>query len=56
MGKAVKFVRCNDAEENKLLQQHANKKWMLNIQFEIMSRATTQRNHHAELGFKAIHS
>jgi hypothetical protein len=54
-GKAVKFIRCDNAGENKLLQSRAQSKdWKLGIEFEFTGRDTPQRNHLAELGFALL--
>jgi len=53
--KPVKHVRCDNAGENKLLQQRCNSKdWKLDIDFEYTARNTPQQNHLAELGFAVI--
>ena len=54
-GKAVKYVRLDNAGENKLLQQRATSEaWKLNIKFEFTARDTPQQNHLAELSFASI--
>ena len=54
-GKPVKFIRCDNAGENKEFEKIANgHKWKLNLSFEYTGRATPQRNHLAELGFAII--
>ena len=54
-GKEVKIVRCDDAGENKKLEETANgKEWQLNIKFEYTGRSTPQRNHLAELAFATL--
>jgi hypothetical protein len=54
-GKTVKFVRCDNAGENKSLEKRANgAEWKLNIQFEYTPRDTPQHNHLAELAFASI--
>jgi hypothetical protein len=54
-GKIVKFVRCDNAGENKTLEKRANSvEWKLNIQFEYTPRDTPQHNHLAELAFASI--
>ena len=40
----MKYVHCNDVEENKLLQKQANEVWKLNITFEFTAQATPQHN------------
>ena len=54
-GNPVKFIRCDNAGENKTLQKRANSAdWKLNISFEFTPRDTPQHNHLAELGFASI--
>jgi len=54
-GLVVKKVRCNNAGENKKLQERAGSKdWKLNIEFEYTARDTPQQNHLVELGFAVI--
>ncbi len=54
-GNPVKFIRCDNAGENKSLQKRANGvDWKLNIHFEYTPRDTPQHNHLAELGFASI--
>ena len=54
-GKPVKYLRCNNAGENKLLQKTCNgKDWKLDIEFEYTTRNTPQQNHLVELGFAVI--
>jgi hypothetical protein len=56
-GKAVKFVRLDNAGENKALQKRCeSESWKLNIDFEYTARDTPQQNHLAELGFSIIAS
>jgi hypothetical protein len=51
----VKYIRCDNAGENKTLQKRANGvDWKLNIEFEFTPRDTPQHNHLAELGFASI--
>jgi hypothetical protein len=43
--KLVKYVRCDNAGENKLLEQRANSvSWKLNLEFEYTARNTPQQN------------
>ena len=54
-GKVVKYIRLDDAGENKALQARAQSEaWKLNIEFEFTGRDTPQRNHLAELGFAIL--
>jgi hypothetical protein len=54
-GHPVKYVRCDNAGENKTLQKRANgSDWKLNIVFEFTPRDTPQHNHLAELGLASI--
>ncbi len=54
-GKTVKFIRCDNAGENRTLEKRANGvEWKLNIQFEYTPRDTPQHNHLAELAFASI--
>ena len=54
-GKSVKFVRCDNAGENRTLEKRANGvDWKLNIQFEYTPRDTPQHNHLAELAFASL--
>ena len=54
-GMAVKYIRLDDAGENKSLQQRAlSEAWKLDIEFEFTGRDTPQRNHLAELGFAIL--
>ena len=54
-GLTVKFIRCDNAGENKLLEERANgASWKINIQFEYTARSTPQQNHLAELAFSTI--
>lgn len=54
-GKTVKFIRCDNAGENRTLENRANGvDWKLNIQFEYTPRDTPQHNHLAELAFASI--
>jgi hypothetical protein len=51
----VKYIRCDNAGENKTLQKRANGvDWKLNIEFEFTPRDTPQHNHLAELRFASI--
>jgi len=54
-GHPVKFVRCDNAGENQLLEKRCKSKdWKLNINFEYTARNTPQQNHLAELGLAII--
>jgi hypothetical protein len=54
-GKIVKYIRCDNAGENRTLEKRANGvEWKLNIQFEYTPRDTPQHNHLAELAFASI--
>jgi hypothetical protein len=56
-GNPVKFIRCDNAGENKTLQKRANSSaWKLNIEFEFTPRDTPQHNHLAELALASIAS
>eukprot|EP00957_Ditylum_brightwellii_P083009 6310680-Ditylum_brightwellii.AAC.1 len=51
----VKFVRCNNAGENKTLEKRSQSKdWRMNPEFEYTARATPQQNHLAELAFATL--
>jgi hypothetical protein len=51
----VKYVRCDNAGENRSLQKRANSAdWKLNIKFEFTPRDTPQHNHLAELGLASV--
>jgi hypothetical protein len=54
-GKPVKYLRLDNAGENKKLQERSDSSdWKLNIEFEYTARDTPQQNHLAELGFAII--
>ena len=54
-GNKVKYIRCDNAGENKSLQKRANGvDWKLNIEFEYTPRDTPQHNHLAELALASI--
>ena len=54
-GKQVKFMRLDNAGENKMLQKRSDSAdWKLNITFEFTARDTPQQNHLAELGFAVL--
>ena len=54
-GIVVKFIRCDNAGENKSLQKHLQSAdWKLNVNFEFAARDTPQQNHLAELGFTVL--
>jgi len=51
----VKYIRCDNAGENKTLQKRSESKdWKMNLQFEYTARNTPQQNHLAELGFAVL--
>mmetsp|Transcript_18815 Transcript_18815/g.23344 ORF Transcript_18815/g.23344 Transcript_18815/m.23344 type:complete len:1201 (+) Transcript_18815:436-4038(+) len=51
----VKFIRLDNAGENKLLQQRSESTdWKLDVKFEYTARNTPQQNHYAELGFAVL--
>eukprot|EP00957_Ditylum_brightwellii_P197981 15083134-Ditylum_brightwellii.AAC.1 len=51
----VKFVRCDNAGENKSLEKRAKSSdWKFDITFEYTARDTPQQNHLAELGFSVL--
>jgi hypothetical protein len=54
-GKPVKFVRMDNAGENKLLKKRCESSdWKLGIKFEFTARATPQQNSLSEVGFATI--
>ena len=54
-GMIVRYLRCDNAGENKKLEERINgANWKLNIQFEYTARDTPQQNHLAELAFATI--
>jgi hypothetical protein len=54
-GNPVKYVRCDNAGENRSLQKRANSvDWKLNLTFKFTPRDTPQHNHLAELGLASI--
>jgi hypothetical protein len=54
-GHGVKYIRMDNAGENKLLQQRTESKdWKLDITYEYTARDTPQQNHLVELGFAII--
>ena len=54
-GKAVKFVRMDNAGENKLLEKRCDSEtWKLGIVFEYTARDTPQQNHLVEIGITTI--
>jgi len=56
-GKEVKFIRLDNAGENKLLKTRADSSdWKLGIEFEFTGRDTPQRNHLAEVSFAVVAS
>jgi hypothetical protein len=56
-GKEVKYIRCDNAGENKTLQKRANSaEWKLNIELEFTPRDTPQHNHLAELALASLAS
>jgi hypothetical protein len=51
----VKYVRCNNAGENKHFQVRSKSAdWKLDILFEFTPRATPQHNSLAETGFATL--
>ena len=51
----VKFLRCDNAGENKSVEKAANGRlWKLNLTFEYTARHTPQQNHLAELGLATL--
>jgi hypothetical protein len=56
-GLKVKFIRCDNAGENKKLAQRTESSdWQFGINFEFTGRDTPQRNHLAELGFATLYN
>ena len=56
-GLGIEVIRCDNAGENKLLQQRCNSKdWKLNIEFEFTARDTPQQNHQAEIAITNINN
>jgi hypothetical protein len=56
-GNIAKYIRCDNAGENRSLQTRANGvDWKLNITFEYTLRHTPQHNHLAELALASIAS
>ena len=54
-GNPVKYVRLDNAGENKLLKKRCQSKdWKLKIEFEFTARDTPQQNSLAEVGFATI--
>jgi hypothetical protein len=54
-GLAVKYVRLDNAGENKKLKERSySADWKLNIDYEFTARDTPQQNHRAELGFAVL--
>jgi hypothetical protein len=54
-GKPVQIICCDNAGENKLLEQRANSvMWQLSIDFEYTARNTPQQNSLAEVAFATI--
>lgn len=54
-GKPVKFIRLDNAGENKGLQSRSiSSDWKLNIEYEFTASDTPQQNHLAELGFAVL--
>eukprot|EP00957_Ditylum_brightwellii_P083473 6345666-Ditylum_brightwellii.AAC.1 len=54
-GKAVKYLRCDNAGENKALEKRcASADWKLGIEFEYTARDTPQQNSLVEVGFATI--
>jgi hypothetical protein len=53
----VKFIRCDNAGENKKLTQRTESSdWKFGINFEFTRRYTPQRNHLEELGFATLYN
>ena len=51
----IKYVRCDNAGENKSLQARADSSdWKLGLTFEYTARDTPQQNHLAELAFATL--
>jgi hypothetical protein len=56
-GKTVKYLRMDNAGENKILQQRAaSKDWKLDLTCEFTARNTPQQNHTVELGLSDVSS
>jgi hypothetical protein len=54
-GKQVKYVRLDNAGENKKLQKRCESSdWKLGIKFEYTAHATPQQNSLSEVGFTMI--
>eukprot|EP00957_Ditylum_brightwellii_P183688 13991136-Ditylum_brightwellii.AAC.1 len=54
-GIVVKYLRCDNAGENKLLEKRAQSSdWQFVITFEYTARDTPQQNHLVELGFAVL--
>jgi hypothetical protein len=54
-GMHVKYIRLDNAGENKKLQKISDSKdYQMNIQFEFTARNTPQQNHLSELGFTVL--
>eukprot|EP00957_Ditylum_brightwellii_P102446 7809157-Ditylum_brightwellii.AAC.1 len=54
-GIIVKFVRCDNAGENKLLEKRLQSKdWKMALDFKYTARATPQQNHLTELEFASL--
>ena len=53
----VRYIRCDNAGENKLMQTEANGPvWKMGLAFEFTARDTPQHNHLVERGFYTISS
>ena len=53
--KGAKYIRLDNAGENKLLEKRSNSvEWKLILEFEYNARDTPQQNHLVEIGFSTI--
>ena len=56
-GMKIDVIRCDNAGENKSLQNRTNSSdWKLNIAFEFTARDTPQQNHLAEIGITVVNN
>jgi hypothetical protein len=53
-GKAMTYVRLDNAGENKLLKKWCESNWKLGIEFEFTAKAMLQQNSLSEEGFATI--
>jgi len=54
-GIKVKYIRCDNAGENKKLEERSDSAdWKMGLRFEYTARDTPQQNHLAELGFAVL--